>query len=62
MSTIANAQRAMGYLRANQRPSCSNCAYGVDDAKHGYPSWRCELAGFLSSAQATCKLHKDRPQ
>ncbi len=60
MSTIANSQAVMGYLKANQRPSCRNCTHGAEDIKRGCPTWRCGLGNFLTSAMAVCKLHLDR--
>lgn len=60
MSSIANAQAGMGYQKAKQRPSCSNCKHGMEDMQRGCPTWRCELANFLTSALATCTRHQAR--
>jgi len=57
MGTIANAQAAMGYLKANQRPACNNCVHSEERVCVA-PTWWCTKGGFLTTALAVCERHE----
>ena len=56
---FSDKKKAMGFLTARQRPSCSNCAYGKQGSasKDDYYPWRCTRAGFGVTSQAVCNEH-----
>lgn len=56
---FADKKKAMGYLNANQRPCCRNCAHakqGAASQDDFYP-WRCTRGGFGVTSQAVCNEH-----
>ena len=59
---INNKKAVMGYMNANQRPSCRNCFYGKQvtpshSSNDVYP-WRCTRGGFGVTSQAVCNEHR----
>ena len=59
---IYDKRASMGYLNANQRPSCRNCFYGKQvtpsqSSNDVYP-WRCTHGGFGVTSQAVCNEHR----
>ena len=59
---INNKKAVMGYMNANQRPSCRNCFYGKQvtpshSSSDVYP-WRCTRGGFGVTSQAVCNEHR----
>lgn len=58
---ITNKKASMGYLNANQRPCCRNCANSKQvtpsNAHNDIYPWRCVLGGFGVTVQAVCNHH-----
>lgn len=63
---ITYKKASMGYLNANQRPCCRNCANSRQSTQSMagndlYP-WRCVLGGFGVTVQAVCNHHVSTKQ
>lgn len=61
MSSIKSAQAAQGYLRANQRPACNNCAHG-EERVCITPTWWCDVGSFLTTALAICSAYQAKKE
>jgi ribosomal protein L37AE/L43A len=57
MSTIANAQAIVGYIRATDRPACHNCPDVESKKISGSTVWYCTLCRFYVTAMAVCDAH-----
>ena len=58
---IATKKASMGFMNANHRPCCRNCAHS-EQVKPSYAyndvyPWRCQKGGFGVTANAVCKEH-----
>jgi hypothetical protein len=64
MSTIANAQRSMGFTPAMGRPRCANCNLRderwQDRAPKDTMSLYCKQGGFGTTAYAVCSKYQGR--
>ena len=63
MSGIENAKKGMGWVNANARPACGNCAkVNQAQAPEGYAKWypslRCGPGGFLTTRYAICDQYE----
>lgn len=63
MSSIANAQAAMGFHAAKDRTDCCawcehlDASYPERMPPYDKPSFRCKLGGFRTSLMAICDRH-----
>ena len=63
MSTIENAQKAMGWKHANQRERCATCAHRDISGPLLAPlrgHVRCRKGGFITSSFSVCDEWKER--
>lgn len=60
MSSIDNAKKAMGWLNANARAACGNCAQARSETTclgNSSPRLWCKQGGFLTTRYAICDQH-----
>lgn len=60
MSTIENAQKAMGWKHASQRERCATCAYRDMSRVQLREPVRCKKGGFITSSFSVCDQWKVR--